>query len=46
VTAPIVGATRVEHLGDAVAALDIVLTPEETDRLEDAYRSHPVRGHS
>jgi aryl-alcohol dehydrogenase-like predicted oxidoreductase len=46
VAAPIVGATRVEHLDDAVAAIDVALTPEETDRLERPYRPHPVRGHS
>jgi aryl-alcohol dehydrogenase-like predicted oxidoreductase len=44
VTAPIVGATRLEHLDTAVKALDLKLTPEEIARLEAPYRAHPVRG--
>ena len=43
VTAPIVGATRVGHLDDAVAALDIVLTAEELDRLEAPYVPQQVQ---
>jgi aryl-alcohol dehydrogenase-like predicted oxidoreductase len=42
ITAPIVGATKPHHLEDAVAALSIQLTPEEIQRLEQAYRPHPV----
>lgn len=37
VTAPIVGATRVEHISDAVAALDIALSSDEVTRLEEHY---------
>jgi aryl-alcohol dehydrogenase-like predicted oxidoreductase len=37
VTAPIVGATRPGHLSDAVAALDLELTPAEIQRLEAPY---------
>jgi aryl-alcohol dehydrogenase-like predicted oxidoreductase len=44
VTAPIVGATKLEHLDDAVAAVDIELTEEEIRILESPYRPHPVRG--
>jgi aryl-alcohol dehydrogenase-like predicted oxidoreductase len=44
VTAPIVGATKLHHLDDAVAALDIDLTPEEVAALEEPYRPHEVRG--
>jgi aryl-alcohol dehydrogenase (NADP+) len=44
VTAPILGATKLEHLTDAVAALDVQLTPEEIDRLEEPYTPHPVAG--
>ena len=44
VTAPIVGATKLEHLDTAVRALDLVLTPEEIARLEAPYRPHAVRG--
>lgn len=45
VTAPIVGATKLEHLDAAIRAVDLVLTPEEIQRLEAPYRPHPVRGH-
>ncbi|NUT85080.1 aldo/keto reductase [Pseudomonas corrugata] len=37
VTSPIVGATKPKHLSDAVAALDIVLTPDEIAALEQPY---------
>ena len=46
VTAPIVGATKLSHLEDAVAAVDVSLSDEEVARLEAPYRPHPVRGHS
>jgi aryl-alcohol dehydrogenase (NADP+) len=42
VTTPIVGATKIRHLEEAIAALDIVLSSEETNSLETAYRPHPV----
>lgn len=44
VSAPIVGARTAQHLDDAVAALDVVLTAEETARLEEPYGPHPVAG--
>jgi len=44
VTAPIVGATKQQHLQDAVAALDIELTDDEIATLEADYQPHPVRG--
>ncbi|HEX6676737.1 MAG TPA: aldo/keto reductase [Actinomycetes bacterium] len=46
VTAPIVGATRLGHLEDAVAAAELSLGEEEVARLEAPYRPHPIRGHS
>ena len=46
VTSPIIGATRMEHLDQAIAALDIQLSGEEIKQLEDAYKPHPVLGHS
>jgi aryl-alcohol dehydrogenase-like predicted oxidoreductase len=46
VSAPIVGATKLGHLDDAVAAVDLRLTAEEVARLEAPYRPHPVIGHS
>ncbi|MFP5077908.1 aldo/keto reductase [Rhizobium sp. YIM 134829] len=45
-TAPIVGATKLHHLDDAVAALAIRLTPEEIDALESGYVPHAVAGFS
>ncbi len=44
VTAPIVGATKSNHLEDAVAALSVRLTPEEIKALEEPYVPHPVLG--
>jgi aryl-alcohol dehydrogenase-like predicted oxidoreductase len=46
VTSPIVGATRPQHLEDAVGALSIKLTPHEIARLEEPYVPHPVLGYS
>lgn len=46
ITAPIVGATRPHHLEDAIAALSVHLTPEETASLEEPYVPHPVLGFS
>ncbi len=45
VTAPIVGATKVAHLEDAIAAEQLELGPEEMARLEEPYAAHPVLGH-
>lgn len=44
VTAPIVGATKLKHLDDAIAAAEIELSAEEVAILEAPYRAHPVRG--
>jgi 1-deoxyxylulose-5-phosphate synthase len=46
VTAPIVGATKLGHISDALAAVDLTVTPEEASRLEAPYVPHPVLGHS
>jgi 1-deoxyxylulose-5-phosphate synthase len=46
VTAPIVGATKVEHLDDALAACELELSDEEIARLEEPYRPHRIIGHS
>ncbi len=45
VTSPIIGATKMRHLEDAVAALSVQLTEEEIKRLEEPYVPHEVRGH-
>ncbi|WP_262267578.1 aldo/keto reductase [Microvirga yunnanensis] len=44
VTAPIVGATKPQHLDDAVAALSLTLSPEEIAQLEEAYVPHALAG--
>lgn len=46
ITAPIIGATRLEHLEQAIAALEISLTEDEVKSLEEPYQAHPVLGHT
>ncbi len=46
VTAPIVGATKLAHLEDAVAALEVDLSVEEIAELEAPYAPHAVAGFS
>ena len=46
VTAPIVGASKMSHLDDALAALDLKLDAEEVRQLEEPYTPHGVLGHS
>ena len=46
ITAPIVGASKPNHLEDAVAAVGLKLTDEEIRRLEEPYVPHPVVGFS
>ena len=45
ITAPIIGASRPNHLDDAVASLSLILTCEEVAVLEAPYRPRPVVGH-
>jgi len=45
VTAPIVGATKLEHLEDAIGAVELELTDEEVERLEEPYPPREVQGH-
>lgn len=44
VTAPIVGATKIEQLEEAIAAVDVVLSADEVKRLEEPYVPHAVVG--
>jgi aryl-alcohol dehydrogenase-like predicted oxidoreductase len=44
VSSPIVGATKPEHLADAVASLDVELTQEEITTLQEGYQPHRVAG--
>ncbi len=46
ITAPIVGATKLEHLEQSIAALEIKLSEDEISALEEAYQPHPVLGHT
>ncbi|MFZ0975805.1 MAG: aldo/keto reductase [Solirubrobacteraceae bacterium] len=46
VTAPIVGATKLSHLEDALAAEQLTLTDEEVAALEEPYVPHAISGHS
>ena len=45
VAAPIVGATKIEHLESAVRSLDVELTEEHLRAVEEPYQPHSVRGH-
>jgi aryl-alcohol dehydrogenase-like predicted oxidoreductase len=44
ITAPIVGATKIQHIEDALAAVSVKLTPEEIAQLEEPYIPHAVVG--
>lgn len=46
ISAPIIGATKMDHLEQAIAAVEIQLTDDEVKRLEEPYKPHPVLGHS
>jgi aryl-alcohol dehydrogenase-like predicted oxidoreductase len=46
VTSPIIGATKISHLEDAVGALSVKLTPEEMAYLEEPYIPHSIVGHN
>ncbi|MDT5036580.1 MAG: 1-deoxyxylulose-5-phosphate synthase [Micromonosporaceae bacterium] len=46
VTAPIVGATKVSHLDEALAAADVTLPADAVERVEAPYRPHAISGHS
>lgn len=46
VTAPIIGATKISHLEDAVGALSVKLTSDEIAFLEEPYVPHPIVGHN
>lgn len=46
VTAPIVGASKLEHLDDALGALEIDLSAEDKAALEEPYKPHRILGHA
>jgi aryl-alcohol dehydrogenase-like predicted oxidoreductase len=45
VTAPIIGATKVQHLEEALAAEELLLSAAEIERLEEPYVPHAISGH-
>ena len=45
VSAPIIGASKLYQLEDALQAVELKLTPEEIKRLEEQYEAHPILGH-
>jgi len=45
ITAPVVGASKMSHLEEAVAAVEIALSDEEMVFLEEPYQAHPILGH-
>jgi aryl-alcohol dehydrogenase-like predicted oxidoreductase len=46
VHSPIIGATKMDHLDQAIAALDIRLSDDEIKQLEERYQPHPILGHA
>ena len=46
IAAPIIGSSKIGHLDQAIAALEIKLSDEEIKRLEESYLPHPILGHS
>ena len=46
VVTPIIGATKDEHIDNAVAALEVELTPDEIAALEEPYAPHTIVGHN
>ena len=45
ISAPIIGASKMNHLEDAIAAVGLHLSPDEVSRLEELYVPHPISGH-
>jgi aryl-alcohol dehydrogenase-like predicted oxidoreductase len=45
ITSPIIGASKMPHLDEAIAAMDIKLSADEMEFLESPYQPHPVFGH-
>lgn len=46
ITAPIIGASKMPHIEDALRALSVKLSAEEIKQLEEPYKPHPILGHS
>jgi aryl-alcohol dehydrogenase (NADP+) len=46
ITAPIIGASKMHHLNEAISSLDVTLSDEEIKKLEEPYKPHVILGHS
>jgi aryl-alcohol dehydrogenase (NADP+) len=46
ITAPIIGATKMQHLKDLIASVDLKLSPDDVASLEKPYRPHRILGHT
>jgi 1-deoxyxylulose-5-phosphate synthase len=46
ITAPIIGATKIEHVEEAVAAVELKLSSDDAKRLEEPYKLHPIIAHN
>jgi aryl-alcohol dehydrogenase (NADP+) len=46
IVAPIIGASKPEHLQDAIGAVDLALSDEDVKALEEVYEPHAIAGHS
>jgi aryl-alcohol dehydrogenase-like predicted oxidoreductase len=46
VTAPIIGATKIEHVEEAIASTELKLSSDDMKRLEEPYKLHPIMGHN
>lgn len=46
ITSPIIGATKVQHIEDAVSSVELKLTDDDMRRLEEPYKIHPTIGHN
>ena len=46
VTAPIVGPTKIEHVEEAAAAIEVKLSEDDIHRLEEPYKPHRILGHT
>ena len=46
VTSPIIGATGIEHIEEAVESTQLQLSDDDVKRLEEPYKPHPILGHS
>ncbi len=46
VTSPIIGETKIQHIEEAVSAVELKLSNDDMKRLEEPYKLHPILGHS